>query len=391
MTTGPVDNNSNADVPSADVTLRSVGALSLVVVALLLLMAGIEYASLPKLEGIFAEMSQGMRRQFAWAWLPWFAAAPLIAWTGARFRPRVAPWFVILLIHVAVYSALVGTNIALGPAHEDHAPVHVISEVNGEWATTEPPIDIIMPDPPEIEMGVDGPAFALLSMLPIYAVLALAIQALLAFSELKDRKVGEARLRNELTQAQLAALRMQVKPHFLFNVLNSVNALMANDVERARTMLADLSILLRASFVESDQHEVALADELELVEHYVRIQEVRFGDRLALRLDIAPEALQALVPSLCLQPLIENSIVHGVEKCIRPCTIELRAQVLGDQLRIDVVDNGPGKPSVGGDGIGLSNTRARLLQLYGDRAEFEAGPRDDGGFAARMILPVQKQ
>lgn len=238
--------------------------------------------------------------------------------------------------------------------------------------------------------------FSLVSEIPVYVMFALIVQALLAFGELKDRKTAEARLRAELTQSQLSALRTQVKPHFLFNALNGVNALMASDVSKARSMLAGLSGILRASFEDLEQQEVSLSKELRLVEQYAEIQCVRFGDRMSLSIDVSPEARSACLPALSLQPLIENSVVHAVEKSTQPCEITVRAVREGDNLVVVVEDNGPGvanaeewapRPS----GVGLSNTRERFAQLYGSRGNVESGPLSERGFRVTLTVPFHEE
>jgi two-component system, LytTR family, sensor kinase len=165
------------------------------------------------------------------------------------------------------------------------------------------------------------------------------------------------RLRESLTRAKLEALTSQLKPHFLFNTLNAISVLTVEDGEKARRMVLRLGSLLRRS-LDEEQHEVPLRQELAFLNEYLDIQRMRFGERLSVTLSIDPEALDARVPVLLLQPLVENAIKHGASP------IAIRAMRNNGQLRMTVEDHGPG-PGDAPEGIGLSNTRERLRTLYG--------------------------
>jgi signal transduction histidine kinase len=201
-----------------------------------------------------------------------------------------------------------------------------------------------------------------------------------------------ARLEEQLARARLDALRAQLQPHFLFNTLNSIAVLTATDPAGATRMLLDLSELLRATLASGDAHEVTLERELGLLERYVAIQQVRFGDRLVVRFEVEPAARVALVPSLLLQPLVENAIRHGVDASAAPGRVAVRATVRGERLALEVEDSGPGlgAAAAGGDGIGLGNTRARLEQLYGDAFRLELASPPSGGLTVRIELPLRR-
>jgi LytS/YehU family sensor histidine kinase len=168
---------------------------------------------------------------------------------------------------------------------------------------------------------------------------------------------------------------------------------MHKDVEAADRMIMRLSDLLRAALDSADTQEVTLRKELELLQLYLGIEQIRFGERLTVKLDVAPEALEAQVPNFILQPLVENAIRHGIEPRARPGRIELNARRQADFLSLEVCDNGKGiqtaKPAR--EGVGLSNTRARLRELYGEAHRFELGPQPDGGLRVAMTIPYHTE
>jgi signal transduction histidine kinase len=203
------------------------------------------------------------------------------------------------------------------------------------------------------------------------------------------------RVATRLVQAELDTLKLQLSPHFLFNALNSAVALIGSDREAAETMVSELSEFLRLVLSGSMEHEVPLERELELLERYLRIQRVRFQDKLNVEFDISDEARQAMVPSLLLQPLLENAIRHGISPRATPGRIWVSAHRAGNMLAMQVVDDGVG-PSARrsrdrsrGTGLGLANTATRLIHLYGDEHQFEAGSREGGGFSVKLVIPFR--
>jgi sensor histidine kinase YesM len=192
-----------------------------------------------------------------------------------------------------------------------------------------------------------------------------------------------------LQQAQLQALRSQVNPHFLFNTLHSIAELIHENPRLAEQMLLKLGELLRKS-LHTPALEVRLREELDFIRDYLAIEQMRLGDRLALVWNIDPAAEDASVPSLILQPIIENAIQHGIGRSRHGGRIEITAARDSDLIRLEVRDNGPGlsrdsDPS--GTGIGIENTRARLDRLYGSRASFRL--TNDHGLVVSMTLPCQ--
>ncbi len=167
---------------------------------------------------------------------------------------------------------------------------------------------------------------------------------------------------------------------------------MHSDVEAADRMVARLSDLLRSALDNTDDHEVSLRQELNFLRRYLEIEQTRFRERLAVNMEISPETFDAQVPNLVLQPLVENAIRHGIEPYSKAGLIQLRAARQNGTLEIEVRDNGGGlTPGKRREGIGLSNTRARLKQLYGEKQSFDLSNAPEGGTVARITLPFRKE
>ena len=193
--------------------------------------------------------------------------------------------------------------------------------------------------------------------------------------------------RAELAVAQLGALRAQIQPHFLFNTLNAITALVRDqETKSALATLARLSDLLRSLLASDAAHEVSLAEELGVIEQYLGIMEVRFSDRLNVIWDVPPDLRGARVPTFVLQPLVENAIRHGIAKRTDAGRIEIGARKAGDRLILTVSDDGPGPNGAANGGLGLANTRERLRRLYGD-ATVELGPGKPGAVAT-ITMPL---
>jgi two-component system LytT family sensor kinase len=225
----------------------------------------------------------------------------------------------------------------------------------------------------------------------IYWVIVAVSFAFDYYGKFRERELRAAELEKNLMQAKLQALQMQLNPHFLFNSLHSISALMHQNVEAADRMIARLSDLLRAALENSDAQEVSLRDELKFLQCYLEIEQIRFGPRLTVTMEISPDTLNARVPNLILQPLFENAIRHGIEPHAKPGVIELRTQRDHGNLTLNVSDNGGGLSIAGplNEGVGLSNTRARLRTLYGGAHHFELSNRPEGGLRVQVTIPFQ--
>jgi two-component system, LytTR family, sensor kinase len=293
-------------------------------------------------------------------WYVWAALAPLIVWLARRFpieRPRL---FRGLVIHASAALILAIFKVGLD--------IWVIQLLG--WN-------------PNRTMT----SFRLHPNLLTYAAIVGATHALEYYRRYRERELRASRLETELAQAQLQALKMQLHPHFLFNTLHAISALMHRDVEAADRMMSRLSDLLRLTLENAGVQEVRLKQELEFLERYLEIQQTRFADRLKIEVDIDPTTLDARVPNLILQPLVENSIRHGIAAREASGRIEVRAGREGEMLRLEVYDNGPGLVSDSREGVGLANTRARLEQLYGERHYFGMGNSPAGGSLVTVKIP----
>jgi len=212
------------------------------------------------------------------------------------------------------------------------------------------------------------------------------------YRKYRDRELRSSRLEARLTRAELDVLKMQLHPHFLFNTLHAISTLMHRDVAAADRMLTRLADLLRLAIADGSAQEVTLAHELEFIGRYLEIQQIRFPDRLRIRMEVAPETLDALVPSLVLQPLVENAVRHGIAPRVSGGELAVRAAREGESLTLEVMDDGPGLPAQGASagGVGLANTRARLEQLYGKRHRFDMVNRAEGGLRIAIVLPFRR-
>jgi signal transduction histidine kinase len=230
----------------------------------------------------------------------------------------------------------------------------------------------------------------------IYGLLLLLNQVFRYYRRFREGELRTSRLQTQLTRAQLEALKMQLQPHFLFNTLHSISALVHRDPEAADRMIARLGDFLRLTLENSGAQEVSLRKELEFLTCYLEIERVRFQDRLTTSVEVEPAALDAPVPNLILQPIVENALRHGIAQTRGPGRVEIYAKRENGSLRIRVRDNGPGlaaitRPDDGlKEGLGLSNTRARLEQLYGGAHRFELENAPGGGLLVTLEIPAAK-
>lgn len=243
----------------------------------------------------------------------------------------------------------------------------------------------------------------------IYWLVLIAINALDYYQSFRVAEIKASELRAQLAQAQLRALKMQLHPHFLFNTLNSISALLHRDAEAADQMVARLGDFLRLTLENSGDQEVTLEQEMEFLRCYLEIETVRFHDRLSVETEIEPQTLQARVPNLILQPLVENAIRHGISRQSAPGRLTIRASRRDERLLLQVEDNGPGlslisegssgnappatainaAPRTSTGGVGLANTRARLEHLYGAEHRFELTRATPRGMLVTLEIPFQ--
>ena len=227
----------------------------------------------------------------------------------------------------------------------------------------------------------------------LYWVVVLIGQSVDYLRRSDEARIRQAQLQEQLAEAQLQALRMQMHPHFLFNALNSVAALIPDDPRAAEHMLTRLGELLRIYLRSSEVQEISLAQEIEFVRRYLEIQKLRFEERLQVHIRLDPAAETAAVPSLILQPLVENAIVHGIADRDRDGSIDIDAAVQGAELLLRVADNGSdSEPTAAAwrEGTGLGNTRRRLERLYGPLHAFSVEAVASGGVCASIRIPLKQ-
>ena len=296
--------------------------------------------------------------------------APVIMALGVRLQPGRVAWPLLIPAHVAgaLVYAVVHTAVMLGTRD-----LLMPAPLRGWWRAAE------------LEFLTQLDWLLMTYLFLVGLGLALAYRR-----ESEARALDAAHLETRLIEAQLQALQRQLHPHFLFNALNTISGLMHMDVNAADRMMERLAELLRATLRISNVQEVTLRDELDLLQKYVDIEETRFGPRLTVHMHVEPDTLDAKVPALLLQPLVENAVRHGIAPHARPGVIDLSASRVGDRLVLAVRDTGLGVPSdrlaLLNGGVGLSNTRARLQHLYPRRHEFIFA-NVEGGFSVSVSLP----
>ena len=224
----------------------------------------------------------------------------------------------------------------------------------------------------------------------VYAGIVSVWHAIDSYRRFRDRELHAVTLEARLARSQLEMLKTQLQPHFLFNTLHGISALNHEDPKAANRMLARLSSLLRLTLEQDSAQEVRLEKELEFLGHYLEIEQVRLGARLTVKLEIAPDTLQAFVPNLLLQPIVENAIRHGVSPFSAPGQISIAARREKEMLQLQITDTGPGlseKPLR--SGVGLANTQERLSQLYGENGRLSFSNGQSRGLTVTLSLPFK--
>ena len=237
--------------------------------------------------------------------------------------------------------------------------------------------------------------FYILGGLEMYAAVVGILEALRFYNNYMTGQLQLERVQKSLVESRLIALRLHLEPHFLFNALNAISSEVAENPRLAREMIGDLGALLRRSLDCKDRAEIPLAQELAVLEHYLAIQRVRFGDRITFTVDVDPEARAISVPSMLLQPLVENAIRHGLEVRTTGGTIRISAVRAEGELKLEVTDNGVGLPRgwdlAAATGHGLRVTRERLTALYPEAGDacFNISVRKSGGTKVSIRIPLQ--
>jgi hypothetical protein len=326
--------------------------------------------------------AEGMHHAWAYlfittvlSWLPWAVATPLVMRLGRRFPLVQLRPFTSWLIHAAA-CATVGLVFAAWTAW--------LAMQFNPYAN---------PSPPDPFVGVWLGKFfnGILALLVLYAAILTVNYVLDARERSAFQQTEAARLNEQLAKAQLNALRRQIEPHFLFNTLNAVAGLIREGrSDDAVSMIAGLSDFLRRVLEDSTQQQVPLREEIDFTQKYLDIQKVRFAERLQLSVDIPEELYPAQVPSLILQPMVENAVKHGIAKRAQGGAIRIAASCCNGMLTLSVFNDGPSLPAdweKTRSGIGISNVRTRLRSLYGDAFELSMRNQDAGGVEVSVSLP----
>lgn len=390
-------------------------------------------------------------------WFPWILLSPVAVFLAGKFRFGRKTWkrsfivhFAACLLFTAAYEcvqtaaspgavflqaggvAMVTAAPALPPFPPDFSNRFEVAPVNvrgtnalffqrGVSFADEPgPVSVVMNSgsvvaghggplqlpPPAADVRFAGPfepsrwsRFFHLAILrtqftiPIYWCIVCICWAFGHFQETAERERRTLELETRLTQANLQALKIQLQPHFLFNTLNSISSLIHENPKAADDMIGSLSQFLRTTLNVSAKDEIPLEVELEFLDHYLEIQQTRFGNRLKICRDVEPGASDALVPPLILQPLVENAIRHGIEPRERGGTVAIRAARKNGCLHLEISDDGAGfsggqllRP---GNGVGLSNTEARLQTLYGQKHQFTLKANQPTGASVTIEIPFR--
>jgi sensor histidine kinase YesM len=309
------------------------------------------------------------------AWLPWPLATPLVLKLGRRYPAarwrRASTW----ALHFAACATigLFSSGLTAG-----------LETMLNPWARSETP-------EPFVDLWLHKFNSGLLAYVILYGAILLVGYLLDSQQRLAAQETEAARLNEQLSKAQLNALRRQIEPHFLFNTLNAIAGLVREKRnDDAVRMIAGLSDFLRRVVEDSDRQEVPLQEELEFAQKYLEIQKVRFAERLQFSVSVPQELYAAQVPNLILQPMVENAIKHGIAKRVLGGEIRIGAFRENGRLTLSVSNDGPGL-SAGWDklrnGIGLSNVRTRLQSLYGDGFELKVRDGDGGGVEVLLSIP----
>ena len=305
-------------------------------------------------------------------WYSWALLVPVMLWMARRFRFDRQTWRRSVLAHIPAVLAVTALHAVLTVSLR--MPILTAYGRDAMWWSSFQELFFLNFD---------------WEMMTYWAVVG-ASHAYDFHRESQAQKLAAAQLQTRLAEASLQSLQRQLHPHFLFNTLHSISALIPRDPEAADAMLGQLSDLLRLTLDRIGTQELPLKEELDFVQKYVEIERRRFGDRLQVDFDIAPETLDAAVPNMLLQPLVENAIRHGIARKVGGGRVEITARRNDSDLCLMVRDTGPGlaeaRPGLS-KGVGLANTRSRLEHLFGERHSLDFSEPPGGGLAVKIVIP----
>lgn len=341
---------------------------------------------------LFAAALNAVADELGHAW--WVQSLTL----GQAFLRLLQPWLLAAALALAVRELVVRRTLVVGPGWLTallHAVAVALFPVLHLWLLAVVHVLVFPEERDRVLADFTG-------MLPAYYVQGVVFYSAVAaafYANEMARAAGERErqaleLKASLSEARLAALRHQLSPHFLFNALNTVSMLIRQGrSDDALSMLAEFGGLMRDLLRESSDHEVSLEEELDFVRRYLEVERLRFSDRLAVSIDPAGGAARARVPSLILQPLVENAVRHGIARRAAAGRIVVTIRTTGATLELTVADDGPGLPGrldqAPAGGVGLANVRARLAQLYGELAGLSLASVPGGGVNATVHLPLR--
>jgi two-component system, LytTR family, sensor kinase len=310
------------------------------------------------------------------SWLPWALATPLVFRLSHRYRLTAWKHAPTLLVHIAA---------CIGIGAVSAAWTEFMNVLMNPWAISSGPGSFA-------SLFVNQFLNWLLLYFILYAMILLGGYMLDSREQFALQQAETARLNEQLSKAQLNALRKQIEPHFLFNTLNAIAGLVReNKNDSAVDMIAGLSDFLRRVVEDSDRQEVPLGEELEFTRRYLGIQKARFAERLQFSVDVPHELFSARVPSLILQPMVENAVKHGIAQRVQGGSIRIAASRSNGTLTISVYNDGPAISTSrknDGAGIGILNVQTRMKSLYGNAFEFDMRNRDSGGVEVTLSLPL---
>jgi two-component system LytT family sensor kinase len=312
------------------------------------------------------------------SWLPSALSTPLVLYLGRRFPPFKARAFSAWAIHLTASLVICVTWAGW---------MTIMERMLNPWADPTSP-------GPFLHVWLDKFYNELLASFLLYTAILAVGQMLESRERLAHQQTETARLNEQLSREQLNALRRQIEPHFLFNTLNGIAALVREEKsDAAVNMIAWLSDFLRHALNDSSRHRVPLADEMQFLEKYLEIEKMRFGERLQVNVDVPRELLNAQVPTLILQPMVENSVKHGISKRTQGGAIRVSACRSNGLLNLAVYNDGPALPpdaDANRPGIGISNLRARLLALYGNNFELRMQNQPPSGVEVSVTVPYEE-
>jgi two-component system, LytTR family, sensor kinase len=307
----------------------------------------------------------------------WFAMSPLVLWLAQKFPFEANKWKRSIFVHivasvvVAFFQQAIDTFFLTRLGYPPNRQFQSFLEAYQYFIFINLHLSIL------IYWGVVG-----------------IKSAFSYYQKYRERELVTSKLEARLATSRLQVLKMQLHPHFLFNTLNAISELIYKDRESAERMIGDLSDLLRMSFEKLEVQEISLKQELEFLRKYLEIEQMRFHDRLRVEMEISPDTLDACVPNMILQPLVENAIKHGIAPRSTGGKIQIGAARHNGSLELSVSDNGIGVPFNDvenlSEGVGLSNTRRRLRHLYGDRHKFALSTAEASGLSVNLTIPFKE-